>query len=147
MNILVTPRVHHNDEVSLALEIRLSTISGTGFGGLPTFGNRSVSTVIRLGDGETSLLAGLIQSEERTSLNGTPGLASVPIIGRMFAANQTEVEESDIVLTLTPRIVRRADLTVEDLVPRAIDGMSGSNVLYEIPQPLPRREPERPPDR
>ncbi len=144
VNILVTPRVHHNDEVSLALEIRLSTISGTGFGGLPTFGNRSVSTVIRLGDGETSLLAGLIQSEERTSLNGTPGLASVPIIGRMFAANQTEVEESDIVLTLTPRIVRRADITVEDLVPRAIDGMSGSSVLYETPQPLPRRDPEPP---
>ena len=102
--------------------------------------------MIRLADGETSLLAGLIQSQERTSLNGTPGLASVPIIGRMFAASQTEVEESDIVLTLTPRIVRRADLTVEDLVPRAIDGMSGSSVLYETPQPLPRRDPQPPPD-
>jgi general secretion pathway protein D len=143
VNILVTPRVHHNDEVSLSLEIRLSTISGTGFGGLPTFGNRSVNTVLRLADGETSLLAGLIQNEERTSLNGTPGLASVPVIGRIFAANKTEVQESDIVLTLTPRIVRRADLTVDDLRPRPIDGMSGS-VLYESPQPLPTRQPARP---
>jgi general secretion pathway protein D len=146
VNILVTPRVHHNNEISLALEVRLGTISGTGFGGLPTFGNRSVNTVLRLGDGETSLLAGLISDEERTSLNGTPGLANVPILGRIFAANRKEVKESDIVLMMTPRIIRRADVTLKDLLPHAIDGVGGSNILYEPPQPLPRREGEEPPE-
>lgn len=145
VNILITPRVHHNNEVSLALEVRLSTISGTGFGNLPTFGNRSVNTVLRLGDGETSLLAGLITDEERTSLNGTPGLASVPVLGRLFAANRKEVKESDIILTLTPRIVRRADLGLEDLLPHVIDEIGDRGVLYEPPQPPPRREPEPPP--
>jgi general secretion pathway protein D len=144
VNILVTPRVHHNNEISLALQVRLGTISGTGFGGLPTFGNRSVDTVLRLGDGETSLLAGLISDEERTSLNGTPGLANVPILGRLFAANRKEVKESDIVLMMTPRIIRRADVTLKDLLPHAIDGVGGSNILYEPPQPLPRREGEEP---
>lgn len=145
VNIVVTPRVHHDDEISLSLEVRLSTISGQGFGGLPTFGNRLVNTVLRLGDGETSLLAGLINDEERTSLNGTPGLANVPILGRLFAANKKEIKESDIVLTLTPRIIRRSDVTLEDLLPRAIEGAGGTNVLYEAtPQPLPRREPEPP---
>ena len=149
VNILVTPRVHHDNQVSIALEVRLSTISGTGFGGLPKFGNRSVNTVLRLGDGETSLLAGLINDIERTSLAGTPGLASVPLLGRVFSANKKEVEESDIVLTLTPRIIRNTDVTIEDLLPHTIDGAStGGAVLYEPPQPVPRREPaegERPP--
>lgn len=143
VNILVTPRLHHDNEVSIALEVRLSTISGTGFGGLPKFGNRSVNTVLRLGDGETSLLAGLINDVERTSLTGTPGLASVPILGRLFSANRREVEESDIVLTLTPRIIRNTDVAVEDLLPHVIDGVGAAgNVLYEPPQPAPSREPE-----
>ena len=151
VNILVTPRVHHDNQVSIALEVRLSTISGTGFGGLPKFGNRSVNTVLRLGDGETSLLAGLSNDVERTSLAGTPGLASVPLLGRIFSANKREVQESDIVLTLTPRIIRRTDVTVEDLLPHAIDGsVGGTNLLYEPPQPVPRREPgerqKRPPN-
>jgi general secretion pathway protein D len=143
VNILVTPRVHHNNEVSLALEVRLGTISGTGYGGLPTFGNRSVNTVLRLGDGETSLLAGLISDEERTSLSGTPGLANVPLLGRIFAANKKELKESDIVLMMTPRIIRRADVTMKDLLPHPIDGVGGGgNLLFEPPQPLPRREGE-----
>ena len=59
VNIDITPRMHHDDAVSLALKVELSSISGTGFGGLPTFGSRSISTVIRLKDGETNMLAGL----------------------------------------------------------------------------------------
>jgi general secretion pathway protein D len=144
VNIQVTPRVHHNNEISLALEVRLSTISGTGFGDLPTFGNRAVNTVLRLGDGESSLLAGLISDEERTSLKGTPGLASVPLLGRLFAANTKEVKESDIVIMMTPRIIRRAEVSLEDLLPHAIEGIGGTNFLYEPPQPLPRREPAEP---
>jgi general secretion pathway protein D len=144
VNIQVTPRVHHNNEISIALEVRLSTISGTGFGDLPTFGNRAVNTVLRLGDGESSLLAGLISDEERTSLKGTPGLASVPLLGRLFSANSKEVQESDIVITMTPRIIRRTDVSLEDLLPHVIEGIGGTNFLYEPPQPLPRREPAEP---
>ena len=70
VNIDITPRTHHDDEVSLALKIEVSSISGTGFGDLPTFGNRSISTVIRLHDGETNLLAGLIRDDERVVRSG-----------------------------------------------------------------------------
>ena len=65
VNIDITPRIHHNDDVSLALKMEISNISGTGFGGLPTFGNRSITTTIRLRDGETNMLAGLIRDDER----------------------------------------------------------------------------------
>ena len=85
VNIDITPRTHHDDEVSLAVKIEVSSISGTGFGGLPTFGNRSINTVIRLRDGETNMLAGLIRDDERASLAGIPGLSDIPVIGRLFA--------------------------------------------------------------
>ena len=117
VNIDITPRTHHDDEVSLVLKIEVSSISGTGFGDLPTFGNRSISTVIRLHDGETNLLAGLIRDDERRVLSGVAGLSDMPGIGRLFAHTQRETQETDIVLTLTPHIVRVLDLSEEDLRP------------------------------
>ena len=53
VNIDITPRTHHDDDVSLAVKIEISSISGMGFGDLPTFGTRLINTVIRLKDGET----------------------------------------------------------------------------------------------
>jgi general secretion pathway protein D len=117
VNIDILPRTHHNDDVSLALKVSLSSISGTGFGGLPTFGNREISTTIRLKDGETNMLAGLIRDNERTSLAGVPGLSDLPLIGRLFASNRKETQQTDIVLTLTPHIVRVLDLSESDLRP------------------------------
>ena len=90
VNIDITPRTHHDDEVSLALKLEVSSISGAGFGGLPTFGNRYVSTVIRLHDGETNLLAGLIRDDERRVLSGITGLSDLPLVGRLFAHNRKE---------------------------------------------------------
>ncbi len=101
--------------MTLALKLEVSSISGTGFGGLPTFGNRSISTVIRLRDGETNLLAGLIRDDERHVMSGVPGLSDLPFIGRLFANNRRETQETDIVLTLTPHIVRVLDLQESDL--------------------------------
>ncbi|MEE9264496.1 MAG: secretin N-terminal domain-containing protein [Vicinamibacteria bacterium] len=138
VNIEVTPRTHHNDEVSLQLRVQLDNISGTTLQGLPTFGNRFVETLLRLKDGETSLLAGLILTEERTSMTGIPGLASVPILGRLFAANKDEARETDIVLILTPRVVRRANLTLDDLRSYIVEGGTSGGLLYEPPVPAPR---------
>ncbi len=136
VNIDIVPRTHHNDDVSLSLRVSLSSVSGTGFGGLPTFANREITTTIRLKDGETNMLAGLIRDEERTSLAGIPWLADLPFVGRFFANNQRTTQETDIVLTLTPHIVRVLDLSESDLRPfrlgRDLPGVS-------IPeQPTPR---------
>jgi general secretion pathway protein D len=144
VNIDITPRMHHDDAVSLALKLELSSISGEGFGGLPTFGNRSISTVIRLKDGETNMLAGLIRDEERKSFATIPGLGDIPVIGRLFGHNKTETTETDIILTLTPQIVRVLNLTLEDLrafrVPR--DGATpGGDLPPPLPVPLPLPKP------
>ena len=139
VNIDITPRTHHDDEVSLALKIEVSSISGTGFGGLPTFGNRTISTVIRLRDGETNLLAGLIRDDERQVLEGIPGLSDLPILGKLFAHTRKETQETDIVLTLTPRIIRVLDLDENDLRPFRV-GRAGDAPLLELPiitEPIP----------
>ncbi len=150
VNIDITPRTHFDDQVSLALKISVSNISGTGYGGLPTFGNREINTVIRLKDGETNLLAGLIRDDERRVLRGVPGLSDLPIIGRLFAQNQIQSQQTDIVLTLTPHVIRVLDLTEEDLRPfRVGDSAPAAPLTLPVPVPLPppveRDQPIPPP--
>jgi general secretion pathway protein D len=144
VNIDITPRMHHDDAVTLALKVDLSAISGKGFGDLPTFGSRQINTVIRLKDGETNMLAGLIRDEERTSLATIPGLGDIPVIGRLFAYNHKETLETDIILTLTPHIVRVLNLTAEDLQPFKV-GRDASAPLAEIAPPIPLPLPVPPP--
>ncbi|MBK5296124.1 MAG: hypothetical protein JJE40_03130 [Vicinamibacteria bacterium] len=133
VNIDITPRVHHNDDVSLALKVEVSNVSGEGFGGLPTFGNRYINTVIRLKDGETNMLAGLIRDDERRVLDGVAGLSDLPVIGRLFGRTKRETQETDIILTLTPHIVRVLDLTESDLRPFRLGRESGGSPTTEIP--------------
>ncbi len=141
VNIDITPRMHHDDDVTLTLKVSLSSISGTGFGGLPTFGNREISTTIRLKDGETNMLAGLIRDDERGSLSGIPGLSDVPLIGRLFANNHKEVQQTDIILTLTPHIVRVLDLTEADLRPFRLDRDAAGTAAGEpLTGTMPREE-------
>jgi general secretion pathway protein D len=142
VNIDITPRMHHNDDVSLALKVEVSSISGTGYGGLPTFGNRSVTTLIRLRDGETSVLAGLIRDDERTVADGIPGLSDIPVIGRLFAKNHRETQETDIILTLTPHIVRVLDITESDLRPFMVGRDLGATL--ELPMNETPRENQPP---
>jgi general secretion pathway protein D len=134
VNIDITPRTHHDDDVSLALKVDISSISGTGFGGLPTFGSRQISTTIRLRDGETNMLAGLIRDDERKVLSGIPGLSAIPVIGRLFSYNHLESQETDIILTLTPHIVRVLDLTEADLRPFRVDSDLGLPI-GDLPAP------------
>jgi general secretion pathway protein D len=140
VNIDITPRTHHNDEVTLALKVEVSSISGTGYGGLPTFGNRSITTEIRLRDGETNMLAGLIRDDERRVLSGVPGLSDLPLVGRLFAYNKKETQQTDILLTLTPHIIRVLDLDEADLRPFTVGREAVAPVLE---QPLGDEPPQR----
>ena len=115
VNIDITPRLHYDGNVSLTLKVAVQSISGTGFGGLPTFANREISTVITLHDGETNMLAGLIRDDERRLAEGIPGLSDLPILGHLFTHSQVERDQTDIILTLTPHIVRVLDVSEDDL--------------------------------
>jgi general secretion pathway protein D len=95
------------------------------------------------------MLAGLIRDEERTSFATIPGLGDIPVIGRLFGYNHKETQETDIILTLTPHIVRVLNLTAEDLQPfrvgRDAAGAPLGDVVPPLPIPLPVPTPPKPP--
>ncbi|MDQ7088024.1 MAG: cohesin domain-containing protein [Acidobacteriota bacterium] len=117
----VKPRVHHNKEITLELKLEISSLSGTveGTGGVsqPIIGTRTIETTIRLKDGETNLLAGLIKQDERSSLSGIPGLSDIPFLRRIFGANEDASQTTDIVMAVTPHILRVPNIEPIDLVP------------------------------
>jgi len=142
VSIDITPRAHLDNDVTLALKLRVDSISGTGFGGLPTFGNREVTTQIRLRDGETNMLAGLIRDDERRSLDGIPGISDLPLVGHMFGRTRNQRDQTDVILMLTPHIVRILDLTEEDLRafvvgPNAAGGAAGFGGRQDLALPGP----------
>ncbi|MDA1184970.1 MAG: hypothetical protein O2930_10040, partial [Acidobacteria bacterium] len=120
VNVQVTPRVTFDGDIILDLVVENSTrgqdvnIAGQN---LPSFGSRRVQTQLRMRDGESNLLAGLLREDERSSLRGIPGLLRIPILRNLLAANDTEIRQTDIVMLLTPRIVRTQQLTAEDVSP------------------------------
>ncbi|HSE41827.1 MAG TPA: secretin N-terminal domain-containing protein, partial [Acidobacteriota bacterium] len=118
INIDVTPRVHHNREITLTMRFELTSITAPGSGSIPpTLGNRTVNTVIRLKDGETNLLAGLLRRDERKALRGIPGIVNIPLIRDLFAANDKALQEKDVIFTITPHILRTPNVTEADLTP------------------------------
>ena len=106
---------------------------------LPTFGSRRVETRLRLRDGESNLLAGLLREEDRSTLRGFPGLLRVPLLRSLFGNTKDEIRQTDIVILLTPRIVRGHELMQRDLNPIRIGtqthfGLTGPPPLI-APQP------------
>lgn len=106
----VEPSVMVSDEVSIDIGLEVSNIAKeiTSKSGTLTYqvGTRNANTTLRLKNGETQVLAGLINDTERSSSNRVPGLSSLPIIGRLFANKNDTHDKSEIVLLITPRIVR-----------------------------------------
>jgi len=147
VNLDITPRTHHDDDITLSLNVAVTSISGTGFGGLPTFGNREVKTIIRLRDGETNILAGLIRDSERQTLEGIPGLSDIPVVGHIFGHTQKTTDQTDIILTLTPHIIRVLDLDEADLRAFRVgrDTLGPLPDLPLLPLPAPVEAPPAPP--
>jgi general secretion pathway protein D len=162
IKIDMEPRVHHNKEVSLKLTIEVSQIASyvTASDGSqqPVIGTRTITSSIRLKDGETNFLAGLIRKDYSKTRNSIPILGDIPILGQIFTHNSTNDARTDLYLTLTPHIIRSPQITEEDLVPIWVGtennvSFSGLNTRLESPNatgspfdaaPAATRPPARP---
>jgi general secretion pathway protein D len=106
----VEPNVTLDDEVSIKVGLEVSSISKEVTGPSSSLayqvGTRSASTVLRLKNGETQVLAGLINDEERKTTNHLPGLGEIPVLGRVFGSQRDSTTKTEIVLLITPRILR-----------------------------------------
>ncbi|MCC7695349.1 secretin and TonB N-terminal domain-containing protein [Janthinobacterium sp. EB271-G4-7A] len=117
----VEPNVYLDDEVAIKINLEVSNvvkevISKTGTQAYQ-IGTRSASTVLRLKDGETQVLAGLISDEDRGTANKVPGVGELPVLNRLFGSQKDDAMRSEIVLSITPRLlrsIRRPDLTTAE---------------------------------
>jgi len=120
VNVNITPRVHPNHEVSLKVQLEVSQVTGTStIGGIqqPIIGQNKIEHDIRLREGEASILGGLFSKTDAKTVNGWPGLAQIPLMKYLFADNKVDHSENDILIVLTPRIVRLPDWTRANLRP------------------------------
>ncbi len=105
----VEPTIYWDDEVSMKLNLEVSNIvKEVSAGNSLSYqvGTRAASTVLRLRDGETQIMAGLISDAERETVSKVPGLSSFPILGRLFSSNKTDKNKVEIALSITPHIIR-----------------------------------------
>jgi general secretion pathway protein D len=133
----VTPRVTYDGEIILELLVENSTLGApidVAGQSVPTFGSRKVTTKLRLREGESNLLAGLLREVDRKSLRGFPGLLRLPVFKQFLSDNDQSIEQTDIVMLLTPHIVRTHELTAEDVAPIYIG--TQSNIGLGGPPPL-----------
>ena len=141
----VTPRVTYDGEIILELLVENSTL-GTPIlvaGQLvPTFGSRKVTTKLRLREGESNLLAGLLRERDRKDLRGFPGILRLPVFKQFLSDNDQQIEQTDIVMLLTPHIVRTHELTADDLAPIYIG--TQQNIGLGGPPPLIAPAPDAP---
>lgn len=106
----VEPLIHLEDDVDIKMTLEVSSVvrevQGPQSSLAYQIGTRSTATALRLKDGETQILAGLISDEERSSASRLPGLGDLPIIGKLFSSERNNINKTEIVLLITPRIVR-----------------------------------------
>ena len=122
VNIDITPHVHGIDEVTLKLAMDISAVdSYQNIGGIsqPVIGQRKIENEIRMKEGEVNILGGILENTVTKSLSGIPGLASIPLFKYLFAEENREVKDNEIVFILIPHIVRAQDLTASNT--KAID--------------------------
>jgi general secretion pathway protein D len=118
VNVDITPRVHPNHEVSMKVKIEVSSVTGTStIGGIqqPIISQRTIEHEIRLKEGEVNVLGGLFEKTDTRTLNGWPGLSKIPFLRYVFSSDSTDHQDNEVLILLTPRIVRMPEWTKANL--------------------------------
>jgi general secretion pathway protein D len=158
LKLEVEPQVHLDNDVGIKVGLEVSSVGAqtkTSSGTVAyTVGTRNTATTLRLRDGETQILAGLISDEDRRNASQVPGMAKMPLIGRLFKSTDDNVTKTEIVLLMTPRVVRnieRPSARIEHFVSGTDSEVGGAAVaLPPVPQtpqapkvaPVPSQAPQ-----
>src|ERR1700676_3484177 len=144
VNVDITPRVHANHEVSLKVIIEVSSQTGVStIGGIqqPIISQRKIEQDIRLKEGEVNVLGGLFEKTDTRSLNGWPGLAKIPLMPSLFSEDKIYHQENEVLIVMTPRIVRIPEWTKGNLRPLYAGSESNVQVRHERDVRTPTAEP------
>jgi general secretion pathway protein D len=144
VNVDLTPRIHPNHDVSLKLSVEVSSVTGQStIGGIqqPIISQRKLEQEIRLKEGEANVLGGLITRSDTKSLSGWPGLAHIPLLRYFFSEDTHNTEDDEILIILTPHIVRMPEWTKANLRSLYSGTESQVQVRREAEVRLPNSEP------
>ncbi|MGA9065554.1 MAG: secretin N-terminal domain-containing protein, partial [Bryobacteraceae bacterium] len=137
VNVEITPRVHENGDVTMHIDLDISTVASyVNVGGIsqPVIGQRKVTHDIRMREGEVGLLGGLINTEDDKTVTGIPGLASIPLLGNLFKGSSVNHNRDELMIVVIPHVIRQPQITAENL--RTIDvGTSTVTHLNRAPSP------------
>ncbi|MGH7408817.1 MAG: secretin N-terminal domain-containing protein [Candidatus Methylomirabilales bacterium] len=146
LKLTLTPTIHLNGEVTIELNFEISSV-GAPIGGdlLPTVNTRNLDTFIKVRDGETRLLGGLIQNDTTVTTDKLPFFGDIPLLGRLFSNVATTTIRTDVIISVTPRLVKVVEPPAEDV----LTFWSGTALSFEAgpvaaPAALVPPEPPRP---
>jgi general secretion pathway protein D len=153
LKLTMTPIVHLNGEVTVELNFEISAvgapISGVSGGDLlPPVNTRNLDTFIKVKNGETRLLGGLLQSTETVQNNIIPFLGDIPGIGRLFTSPNNQLSTTDVLISLTPRIVKileRPSVDIESFTSGTAESFGPPSPIPSIAPPAPTPAVPRPP--
>jgi type II secretory pathway component GspD/PulD (secretin) len=148
LKIKTTPSLHGNNEVTLQMDYEIKALAGSSFNGIPVIANRTLSQTVRLKEGETSIVAGLLDREETRTLTGLPGFTGLAGANYLLGSHNNSSQDRELLILITPRVMR---VPVHDSrtiyagrgEPRGRAG--AGTVVAPTPQPEPERGPENPP--
>jgi general secretion pathway protein D len=136
VKIVMTPTVHYDNSVTLNMDIEVTSQSGqTTIEGVtePIISQRIVNQVIRLREGQASVLGGIQNNQEEKNWTGIPGLSTIPILKYLFGSKDHTIQDDDIVFVVVPHVVRSVELTPQNL--QAIDTGTGQNIDLRMVEP------------
>jgi general secretion pathway protein D len=132
----ITPTIGSGSEVTLDVKAEFGSEGASRTIGnleIPTFNTRTIEGQIRVNDGETSLIGGLLQENEQLTLRGILGLQSIPIVGSFFSSPKKTRTETEMLISLTPHIVRAPHVSEADMTP--LDSGTQEQVRVKSVQP------------
>ncbi len=129
VNIDIVPHIHGDREVTLKMGLEISSVTGEqNIGGItqPIIGQRRIEHETRLADGYVNLIGGIIEDSESQSLSGYPWISKLPLLKYLFAQENKERREDEIIFAITPHIIRAQEVSEDDL--RVVDVGTGSSI-------------------
>jgi hypothetical protein len=145
LKVNATPRLHNGNEVTLQLRFEIRSLSGEALNGIPVISNRTLEHSVRLREDQTTLLAGIIQEEERRGMQGWPGLGRAPVVGRVAGSRDSDARQTELLILITPRRIRLAPRVSRQLYAgRDPAGTSRGAVQAPETAPQPVQPPQQP---
>jgi general secretion pathway protein D len=101
--------LHPNNEVTLQLEFEIRSLAGSSVNGIPVISNRTLTQTVRVKEDQPTLIGGLTDKQETRAITGLPGFAEIPGVGYAFGQRSNSLQDTELLILVTPRKLRVAD--------------------------------------